>query len=362
MAITYETVLLRNVRIKTEKESKHKNIMTLTANNKKYYIYIVYKDIEYPVHLPEYQREFKGTGADLDMFISDVRRGIKMQPAMKINFRAIDNVIYASIIDGQQRLTNICHIKGNIKKSKEYNKYKTWSVEQQVQFENFEIPCEYFWNKTYDQEKEEFNISNTRSKPLTMSEKRNTLLSNDEMARFKELSGLCSTIYPRDSKKGKELDHVYRMIMIDLYVNHSEDSKKYAMYSMGDACIRNMIKYISELSDKDFKNIKKEIRNICNLIDEIMSATLAGKNNCLRNETGKAKLVNTDILVLSIMTYLKNNPDEEDSLEENGEYLQMAIVDTYGTYVGSGSSNLKTITAAAKPVIEAIETTMLSLK
>ena len=57
--IECEYINISDIVIRNEKRSQEKYVMHIEKNGKFYYIYIKYNETEYPLHLAEYQRDFK---------------------------------------------------------------------------------------------------------------------------------------------------------------------------------------------------------------------------------------------------------------------------------------------------------------
>ena len=349
---TFETDSLKidNIKIKLEKKENEKHILSLQFGGKVYYIYINYEDKDYPVALPEYQRAYKGQSKDLDDFVEDTKNNIEMYPPIRINFREIEGTTYICIIDGQQRITTACYIKGNIKKPKKYDKYKKWKSYDRENFDNFRMPCIYTNNLTLDQERQLFQTTNSRNKSLTKSELRKSMLNDKEKSRFIGLSGYCGSIYEEDKQKSKELDHVYRILLLNIYAKHKDVAKEIGINAMNDDNIRRVIKYVLDLNDTEYKKLKKEVKTVCNIINDIMGVSLKQENSPFKTSTGRSKLVNTDVLVLGILLYTEEDEEYMDFFEMYDEEIQEEINTYFLDKTFSGSSNLTNLSKIANDV------------
>ena len=168
--IECEYINISDIVIRNEKRSQEKYVMHIEKGGKFYYIYIKYNETEYPLHLAEYQRDFKNsTKSKTEDFINAVFSDKKMAPPININFREIDGCIYGCVVDGQQRITLIGRIKANIVKANRgsNSKFSSWSEEDKNIFDDFKMQASISFGKTYSEENIDYNYINSSSTPLT---------------------------------------------------------------------------------------------------------------------------------------------------------------------------------------------------
>lgn len=360
--IECEYLNVNDILIKTERRTQEKHIMTINKKEKEYYVYINYNGVEYPLHLADYQRDFKNaTKIKANQFVKAIFENRIMSPSIQINFREIEGCVYGCIVDGQQRITLIGRIKTGIAKTDPYGTFSTWSVHEKEVFNNYKIQTNFTIGRTYDEENDEYNYVNSAATPLSSADKRKGQTSEKLQDRLKNAVNHLSTVYRRSSKTSEKYDHIYRSYIPYFYVY--SDKYEIKVCTTDNKDLIKVQNYLKSLSDEDYSPLAKEVKNKYKIIEDMISSLLEENESCLI-KNGKQRIANTHIVSLAFLQAIKELEEayekkikdvlDEDLIEEISPSIKDITSTFFNGEVVSGKSSLTTLFEKAKPLYESI--------